>query len=179
MLFRSVVIGLYNGSSSAKRALSDGFQVFNVEDAVGQSEYVVMLLPDERQPAVFEKHVVKNLKAGQCLVFAHGFGIHYNFITPPKDVDVVLVAPKGPGHLVRRVFEQGMGVPGLVAVAQDFSKRAWDRADLYADGIGSKRAGVIKTSFKEETETDLFGEQSVLCGGLTQLMHAEIGRAHV
>lgn len=167
-----VVIGLYEGSQSAKQAALDGFRVHTVEEAVKQAAYVVVLLPDERQPKVFEQAIAPSLRQGQCLVFAHGFGVHYGYVKAPENVDVVLVAPKGPGHLVRRVFQSGMGVPGLIAVHQDATGQAWERADLYAEGIGSKRAGILKTTFKEETETDLFGEQSVLCGGLTQLMQA-------
>ncbi|MCK8059573.1 MULTISPECIES: ketol-acid reductoisomerase [unclassified Fusibacter] len=167
-----VVVGLYEGSKSWSKAQAAGLDVALVEDAVRQAEVVAFLLPDERQPKVFSEAVKPNLREGQCLVFAHGFGVHYGYIDAPSFVDVVLVAPKGPGHLVRRVYEEGKGVPGLVAVHQDFTGTAKATAMQYAHGIGSTRAGVLETTFKEETETDLFGEQSVLCGGLTALIQA-------
>ncbi|MBN2795967.1 MAG: ketol-acid reductoisomerase [Clostridia bacterium] len=167
-----VVVGLYEGSPSKVKAESEGLTVKSVEEAVQSSDVVMMLIPDERQRDVYEEKVKPYLKSGNALVFAHGFNIHYGQITPPEDVDVFMVAPKGPGHLVRRVFEEGKGVPALLAVHQDFTSKAEQRGLAYAKGIGAARAGVIKTSFKEETETDLFGEQAVLCGGVTELIKA-------
>jgi ketol-acid reductoisomerase len=167
-----VVVGLYEGSKSKIKAEENGLEVLPVADAVKSSQVVMMLIPDERQRDVYEAEVKDNLKAGDALVFAHGFNIHYGQITPPEDVDVFMVAPKGPGHLVRRVYEDGTGVPALWAVYQDSSGNASDKGLAYAKGIGATRAGVIETSFKEETETDLFGEQAVLCGGVTELVKA-------
>ncbi|MCX7951676.1 MAG: ketol-acid reductoisomerase [Clostridiales bacterium] len=167
-----VVVGLYSGSKSWERAQMDGFEVLTVDEAVRVSDVVMMLIPDEKQRDVYEKYVKPNLKEGSALAFAHGFNIHFNQIVPNKDVDVFMVAPKGPGHLVRRVYQEGKGVPALVAVYQDYTGRAKDLALCYAKGIGATRAGVIETTFKEETETDLFGEQAVLCGGVTELIKA-------
>lgn len=167
-----VVVGLYNGSKSWERAQMDGFEVLTVDEAVRVSDVVMMLLPDEKQRDVYEKYVKPNLKEGSALAFAHGFNIHFNQIVPEKYVDVFMVAPKGPGHLVRRVYTEGKGVPALVAVYQDYTGHAKDLALAYAKGIGATRAGVIETTFKEETETDLFGEQAVLCGGVTELIKA-------
>jgi len=167
-----VVVGLYNGSKSWERAQMDGFEVLTVDEAVRVSDVVMMLLPDEKQRDVYEKYVKPNLKEGSALAFAHGFNIHFNQIVPSEDVDVFMVAPKGPGHLVRRVYSEGKGVPALVAVYQDYTGYAKDLALAYAKGIGATRAGVIETTFKEETETDLFGEQAVLCGGVTELIKA-------
>ncbi|MFW6347567.1 MAG: ketol-acid reductoisomerase [Cyclonatronaceae bacterium] len=167
-----VVVGLRPGSSSRQTAADDGIAVEDVPEAVKQADIVMVLLPDETQSAVFEAHIKPNLKPGAALAFAHGFNIHFNQIRPPENVDVFMVAPKGPGHLVRRVFEQGQGVPCLYAVFQDASGTATETALAYAKGIGGTRAGVIETSFQEETETDLFGEQAVLCGGATELVKA-------
>jgi ketol-acid reductoisomerase len=167
-----VVVGLYEGSKSKAKAEAAGLKVLPVSDAVKNSNVVMMLIPDETQRDVYEAEVKDNLQAGDALVFAHGFNIHYGQINPPEDIDVFMVAPKGPGHLVRRVYEDGKGVPALLAVYQDFTGKAKDKGLAYAKGIGAARAGVIETTFKEETETDLFGEQAVLCGGATELIKA-------
>ncbi|WP_339227211.1 ketol-acid reductoisomerase [Oceanobacillus sp. FSL K6-2867] len=164
-----VVIGLRPGKSQAK-AEEDGFNVYSVAEAVEQADVVMILLPDEMQQKVYEESIKPNLKAGNALVFAHGFNIHFSQIVPPSDVDVFLVAPKGPGHLVRRTYEEGAGVPALYGVYQDVTGNAKNLALAYAQGIGAARAGVLETSFQEETETDLFGEQAVLCGGVTSLI---------
>ncbi|RIV19527.1 ketol-acid reductoisomerase [Alicyclobacillaceae bacterium I2511] len=166
-----VVIGIRPGRSQ-QRAQEDGFAVYSVAEAVSRADVVMMLLPDERQPEVYRQEVAEQLRPGQALAFAHGFNIHFSQIVPPNDVDVFLVAPKGPGHLVRRVFQAGGGVPALVAVGQDASGQALDLAFAYSRGIGAARAAVLTTSFREETETDLFGEQAVLCGGVSSLMKA-------
>lgn len=167
-----VVVGLYEGSRSKAAAEAEGLTVLPVAEAAKSSQMVMMLIPDEKQRDVYEAEVKMHLEEGDALVFAHGFNIHYGQITPPENVDVFLVAPKGPGHLVRRVYEEGKGVPGLLAVYQDYTKTAKDKGLAYAKGIGATRAGVIETTFKEETETDLFGEQAVLCGGATELIKA-------
>jgi ketol-acid reductoisomerase len=167
-----VVIGLYEGSKSVDKALNDGFTVTSVEEAAKRADLVMMLIPDERQGDVYNNSVKPGLEPGNTLAFAHGFNIHFDQIQPPADVDVIMVAPKGPGHLVRRVYEEGKGVPALFAVYQDYSGNARDLAMAYAKGIGSTRAGLLETTFKEETETDLFGEQAVLCGGATELIKA-------
>lgn len=166
-----VVIGLRPGVSW-QRAQADGFTVLPVGEAVEEADVIMILLPDERQPAVYEQEIRPYLAAGKSLVFAHGFNIHFSQIQPPADVDVFMVAPKGPGHLVRRVYEAGGGVPSLIAVYQDASGQARDLALAYARGIGAGRAGILTTTFREETETDLFGEQAVLCGGLSALVKA-------
>ncbi|MFC3039583.1 ketol-acid reductoisomerase [Virgibacillus xinjiangensis] len=166
-----VVVGLRPGKSQQK-AEEDGFQVVSVAEATKQADVVMVLLPDEHQTAVYEESIKPNLQAGNALVFAHGFNIHFSQIVPPADVDVFLVAPKGPGHLVRRTYEEGAGVPALYGVYQDVTGDATELALAYAQGIGAARAGVLETSFQEETETDLFGEQAVLCGGLTSLVKA-------
>lgn len=166
-----VVVGVRKGKSW-EQAEQDGLEVKTVKDAAEEADIVMVLLPDERQTQVYEEEIKPGLRAGKSLVFAHGFNVHFNQIVPPSDVDVFLVAPKGPGHLVRRTFESGAGVPALFAVYQDQSGHASDTALAYAKGIGSARAGVLETTFKEETETDLFGEQAVLCGGLTSLVKA-------
>ena len=168
----SVLVGLAPGRNSAQQALADGFQVLPPAEAVRRSDLVMILAPDEHHRALFEGEVRANLKPNAILMVSHGFSIHFKQIVPPPTIDVVMIAPKGPGHLVRRVYQEGGGVPSLLAVAQDASGKAKDYALAYAYGIGSTRAGVVKTSFREETETDLFGEQSVLCGGLTSLMKA-------
>lgn len=166
-----VVIGLRKGKSSEK-AEEDGFTVLEVAEAVSQADVVMVLLPDETQAKVYKDSIEPNLKEGASLAFAHGFNIHYSQIVPPSNVDVFLVAPKGPGHLVRRTYEDGAGVPGLYGIQQDVTGRAREIALAYSAGIGAARAGVIETTFQEETETDLFGEQAVLCGGLTSLVKA-------
>ncbi len=166
-----VVVGLRQGKSW-KQAEVDGFAVYPVNEAVSMADVVQILLPDEQQSRVYQEEVKGSLKKGATLVFSHGFNIHYGQIVPPADTDVVMVAPKSPGHLVRRTYEQGAGVPGLLAVHQDASGKAKELGLAYAKGIGCTRAGVIETTFKEETETDLFGEQAVLCGGVTELVKA-------
>lgn len=166
-----VVIGIRPGKS-ANKAKEDGFQVLTVTEAAQQADVVMILLPDESQTAVYNTEIKPVLRAGQSLMFAHGFNIHFSQIVPPADVDVLLVAPKGPGHLVRRTYTQGAGVPALFAIYQDVTGTARELALAYAAGIGSLRAGGLETTFKEETETDLFGEQAVLCGGLTSLVKA-------
>jgi ketol-acid reductoisomerase len=164
-----VVIGLRQGKSW-EQAENDGFEVFPVDEAAKQADVIQILLPDEHQKQVYETQIKDNLEAGNVLMFSHGFNIHFGQIVAPADVDVILVAPKSPGHLVRRVYQEGFGVPSLIAVHQDASGQAKDIALAYCKGIGSTRAGVIETTFKEETETDLFGEQAVLCGGVTELV---------
>jgi len=167
----NVIIGIRPGKT-AEQAKKDGFSVFNVADAVKQADIVQILIPDELQAGVYRTEIGPYLKDGSALGFSHGFNIHFRQIIPPKGVDVFMVAPKGPGHLVRREYKEGRGVPALVAVEKDESKKALKIALAYAKGIGATRAGVIQTTFKEETETDLFGEQCVLCGGLTELLRA-------
>ena len=167
-----VVVGLYEGSKSWERAVSEGLKVATASEAVKEADVVMMLLPDEKQAVVYRTDVQPNLKKGAVLAFAHGFNIHFSQIVPPPDVDVFMVAPKGPGHLVRRLYKEGTGVPALFAVFQDASGKTRDYAMAYAAGIGSARAGIIETTFKEETETDLFGEQAVLCGGVSELVKA-------
>ena len=166
-----VVIGLRKGKSF-QRAEADGFSVFSVSEASEQADVIVLLAPDERQTQIYETSIEPVLRPGQALVFAHGFNIHFNQIVPPEHVDVFMVAPKAPGHLLRRIYKEGAGVPSLVAVHQDASGEAKALALAYAKAIGSGRAGILETTFKEETETDLFGEQAVLCGGLTSLIKA-------
>ncbi|MFC4245619.1 ketol-acid reductoisomerase [Natribaculum luteum] len=164
-----VVVGLRENSSSRDAARADGLEVATPAEAAAQAEYVSVLVPDTVQPAVFEE-IEPHLETGDTLQFAHGFNIHYNQIQPPEDVDVTMVAPKSPGHLVRRNFENDEGTPGLLAVYQDTTGEAAERALAYAKGIGCTRAGVIETTFQEEVESDLFGEQAVLCGGVTSLV---------
>ena len=166
-----VVIGLYEGSKSADQAQKDGFAVLNTAEAVKSADIVMMLVNDEKMPAIYEEGVAPNLKEGMTLCFAHGFNIHFNQIVPPSNVNVIMIAPKGPGHTVRSQFTEGKGVPCLIAVYNDV-KNAKDIALAYAAGVGGARAGILETTFKEETETDLFGEQAVLCGGVTALMKA-------
>ncbi|GAA0727581.1 ketol-acid reductoisomerase [Clostridium malenominatum] len=167
-----VLVGLYEGSKSWKKAEEDGLKVMTVEEVAKECDLLMMLLPDEKQRKVYEESILPNLTLGKALAFAHGFNIHFNQIVPPKNIDVFMVAPKGPGHLVRRVYEEGKGVPALFAVHQDFTGSARELSLAYAKGIGATRAGVLETTFKEETETDLFGEQAVLCGGVTELIKA-------
>ena len=167
----NVVIGLRPGKS-AEKAKADGFEVLPPDEAAKRADVVMFLLPDPVQKKVYEDAVKPNLEPGMALAFAHGFNIHFNQIVPPEDVDVFMVAPKGPGHLVRWTYLEGAGVPALVAVHQDATGKAKEIALAYAKGIGATRAGVIETTFKEETETDLFGEQAVLCGGASALVKA-------
>lgn len=168
----NVIVGLYPGSKSIAKAEAAGLTVKNVADAAKAADLIMILLPDEVQKTIYTNEILPNLEAGNILAFAHGFNIHFGQIVPPGDVDVIMVAPKGPGHLVRRTYEQGQGVPALFAVYQDATGKARDRAMAYAKGIGGTRAGVLETTFREETETDLFGEQAVLCGGLSALIKA-------
>ena len=168
----NVIVGLRPGGPSYEKAKKDGFEPVSVREACEKADLIMILLPDQVQPAVYKKEIEPVLKAGKMLLFAHGFNIHYNQIISPKDVDVAMVAPKGPGHLVRREFTKGAGVPCLIAVEQDATGEAFQKALAYAKGIGGTRAGVIETTFKEETETDLFGEQVVLCGGVSALIKA-------
>ena len=167
----SVVIGIREGKS-AQAAREDGFEVLPVAEAVKKSDVIMILTPDETQPDIYKNEVEPNLEAGNALGFGHGFNVHFGYIQAPEGVDVFMCAPKGPGHIVRREFTKGSAVPDLVAVAQDATGHALDIALSWADGIGGTRVGVIETTFKEETETDLFGEQAVLCGGLTSLIEA-------
>ena len=167
-----VVVGLHEGSKSRAKAEADGLEVMTVADATKAADVVMILIPDTKQAEVYNEHIGPNLKAGAMLMFAHGFNIHFKQIVPPESVDVAMVAPKAPGHRVREVFTEGAGVPGLLAVEQDASGDAKAKALAYACAIGCTRAGVIETTFKEETETDLFGEQVVLCGGVTALIRA-------
>lgn len=166
----NVVVGLYEGSKSKSVAESQGLKVASVADAVKSADVTMILIPDEKQADVYKNEIAPNLKSGSALAFAHGFNIHFKQIIPPADVDVFMVAPKGPGHLVRRTYVEGGGVPDVFAVEQDATGKCFDLALAYARGIGGTRAGVIQTTFKEETETDLFGEQCVLCGGVTHLI---------
>ncbi|OAG28181.1 ketol-acid reductoisomerase [Thermodesulfatator autotrophicus] len=167
-----VIVGLRKGGASYEKAKADGFEPLEPAEACAQADVIMMLVPDQVQPEIYEKAVKPNLTAGKMLMFAHGFNIHFGQIVPPADVDVTMVAPKGPGHLVRREYERGAGVPCLIAVEQDATGKAFKRALAYAKGIGGARAGVLETTFREETETDLFGEQCVLCGGVTALIKA-------
>jgi ketol-acid reductoisomerase len=168
----SVVVGLHEGSRSAGVAREDGFEVLSVAQSVAKADLVMVLMPDTVQPSVYRESIAPNLKSGMALAFAHGFAVHYHQIEPPEDVDVFMVAPKSPGHIVRRLYTQGKGTPGLLAVYNDATGSAKDLGLAYASAIGCGRAGVIETTFEEETETDLFGEQAVLCGGVTELMKA-------
>ncbi len=167
-----VVVGLRRGSDSWRKAENAGMEVNTVPDAVAGADVIMILVPDERQAELYSEHIAPNMKADAALAFAHGFNIHFGFIDPPKEMDVFMVAPKGPGHLLRSTFQEGGGVPCLIAMHQDFSKKARDLALSYAAAIGGGRCGVIETTFREETETDLFGEQTVLCGGATSLIQA-------
>src|SRR5688572_12370697 len=167
-----VRVGLREGSSSAKKAEEAGLKVTSIAQAATEADLVMILLPDTEHKDVYEADIAPNLQSGDALFVSHGFSIRFGQITPPEGVDVAMVAPKGPGHLVRRTYSEGGGVPCLVAVQQDATGKAFDLALSYADGIGGTRAGVLKTTFEEETETDLFGEQVVLCGGLTSLVQA-------
>ncbi len=167
-----VIIGLRDGSKSWDKAKADGFTVMKVEEAAKAADIIQVLIPDEMQAATYKESIAKFMTKGKTLMFSHGFAIHFGQIVPPKDVDVIMVAPKGPGPLVRKVFTEGGGVPAIFAVQQDASGKAKETALAYSKGIGATRAGVLETTFKEETETDLFGEQCVLCGGTTSLVKA-------
>ena len=169
---QNVIIGLHEGSRSKAKAEADGLQVFSVAEATKRADIVMVLIPDTRQGAVYEEHIAPNLRSGAMLMFAHGFNIHFKEIVPPASADVAMIAPKAPGHRVREVFTEGAGTPGLIAIEQDASGNALAIALAYGKAIGCTRAGVIETTFKEETETDLFGEQVVLCGGVTALIRA-------
>jgi len=167
-----VIVGLRKNSESWKKAEQSGLKVAEVEDAAEAGDFVMMLVPDETAAAIYNKQVAKHMKKDDVLMFAHGFNIHYSQIQPADNLDVIMVAPKGPGHTVRTQYLEGKGVPSLIAVYQDKSGKAKEYSLAYACGIGAGRAGILETSFKEETETDLFGEQAVLCGGVTELMKA-------
>jgi ketol-acid reductoisomerase len=168
----NVIVGLYEGSKSIPVAREKGFKVYSTAEAVRRADVIFVAIPDTKQPKAYEKDIAPNLTKGKTLLFSHGFAIHFKTIVPPKNVDVILVAPKGPGHIVRRQFLEGKGVPALIGIYQNPSGKAKAVALAWAKGIGGTRAGVIQTSFKEETETDLFGEQTVLCGGASALIQA-------
>ncbi|MDR2088910.1 MAG: ketol-acid reductoisomerase [Clostridiales Family XIII bacterium] len=168
----NVVVGLYEGSKSRKDAESEGLKVKTSFEAAKEADVIMILVPDEKQPEIYAESIAPNLTEGKMLMFAHGFNIHFKQIIPPSDVDVTMIAPKGPGHTVRSEYVAGKGVPCLIAVHQDHTGKARDMALAYAAGIGGSRAGVLATTYREETETDLFGEQAVLCGGVTALMQA-------
>ena len=168
----NVIIGLYEGSKSWAKAEAQGFKVYTAAEAAKRADIIMILINDELQADMYRKDIEPNLEAGNMLMFAHGFNVHFGCITPPADVDVTMVAPKGPGHTVRSEYQVGKGVPCLVAVQQDATGKALDRALAYALAIGGARAGVLETTFRTETETDLFGEQAVLCGGVCALMQA-------
>ena len=167
-----VIVGLYEGSKSWAKAEAQGLKVYTAAEAAKQADVIMILINDEKQATMYKKDVEPNLEEGNMLMFAHGFAIHFGQIKPPANVDVTMIAPKGPGHTVRSEYQAGKGVPCLVAVQQDYTGKALDKALAYAAGIGGARAGVLETTFKVETETDLFGEQAVLCGGVTALMKA-------
>jgi ketol-acid reductoisomerase len=169
---QEVVVGLYKGSKSWSKAEKDGLKVMTVNEAAAAADIIMILLPDQSQRHVYEESIKGTLGKGKTLMFAHGFNIHFNQVVPPADVDVSMIAPKAPGHVMRDLFTQGPGVPALVAVHQDVSGKARDTALAYGRGVGCTRAGVIETTFKEETETDLFGEQTTLCGGVSHLIKA-------
>ena len=166
-----VIVGLYEGSKSRAAAEAAGLEVFETADAVRRADVVVVLLPDQIQPAVYASDIEPNLEAGMALMFGHGFNVHYGQIRAPEDVNVFMVAPKGPGHIVRRTYTENTGVPALIAVEQDPSGDTKELALAYAKALGATRGGVLETTFAEETETDLFGEQTVLCGGVSSLVH--------
>lgn len=168
----NVIIGLYKGSKSWDKAVAQGFEVYTAAEAAKKADIIMILINDEKQAAMYKKDIEPNLEPGNMLMFAHGFAIHFNQIIPPKDVDVTMIAPKGPGHTVRSEYQAGKGVPCLVAVQQNATGKALDLALAYALAIGGARAGVLETTFRTETETDLFGEQAVLCGGVCALMQA-------
>jgi len=167
-----VIIGLYKGSKSAEVAKQKGFKVYETGEAVKKADVIMVALPDTKQASVYKESIEPNLAKGKTLLFSHGFSIHFKTVVPPEDVDVIMVAPKGPGHIVRRQYVEGKGVPALIAVYQNKSRKAKKVALAWAKGVGGTRAGVLQTDFKEETETDLFGEQTVLCGGVSALITA-------
>jgi len=167
-----VIVGELEGSKPWEAAKSKGFDVFNADKAANTADIIMILLPDQLQKEIYYRAIEPNLKPGKTLCFAHGFNIHFNQIVPPDNVDVIMIAPKGPGHIVRRMFAEGSGVPAIIAVYQDYSGKAKETALAYARAIGAGRVGIITTTFKEETETDLFGEQAVLCGGTSELIRA-------
>ena len=167
-----VVVGLYEGSKSWDKVKEAGLEVATTSEAAKKADIIMILVPDEKQAKLYREEIAPYLEEGNALVFAHGFNIHFKQIVPPSNVDVFMIAPKGPGHMVRRTYTEGSGVPCLIAVEQDYSGKAKDLALAYANGIGGARAGVLETTFKDETETDLFGEQAVLCGGVTALIKA-------
>ena len=167
-----VIVGLYEGSKSWNKAKEAGLEVTTTSEAAKNADIIIILVPDEKQAKLYREEIEPYLEDGNALVFAHGFNIHFKQIVPPSNVDVFMIAPKGPGHMVRRTYTEGSGVPCLIAVEQDYSGKAKDLALAYANGIGGARAGVLETTFKDETETDLFGEQAVLCGGVTALIKA-------
>ncbi len=169
---KDVVVALREGSASAKKAEGEGLKVMGVSDAAKWADVMMMLTPDELQGDIYEAHLKSNMREGAVLLFAHGLNVHFNLITPRADLDIAMVAPKGPGHTVRAEYKRGAGVPCLIAIAKDSSGNAHELALSYASAIGGGRAGIIETTFKEECETDLFGEQAVLCGGLVELMRA-------
>lgn len=165
-----VIVGLYEGSKSWAKAEAAGFEVYTAAEAAKRADIIMILINDEKQAKMYKESIEPNLEPGNMLMFAHGFAIHFGQIVPPKDVDVTMIAPKGPGHTVRSTYQEGKGVPCLIAVQQDATGKAHDLALAYALAIGGARAGVLETTFRQETETDLFGEQAVLCGGVTELM---------
>ena len=167
-----VIVGLYEGSKSWNKAKEAGLEVTTTSEAAKNADIIIILVPDEKQAKLYREEIAPYLEEGNALAFAHGFNIHFKQIVPPSNVDVFMIAPKGPGHMVRRTYTEGSGVPCLIAVEQDYSGKAKDLALAYANGIGGARAGVLETTFKDETETDLFGEQAVLCGGITALIKA-------
>lgn len=167
-----VIVAEYPGGNAWKMAEEAGFEVLETAAAAAKADIIQILIPDDRQAEIYKRDIAPNLKSGNALCFSHGFNIHFGQIVPPPDIDVFMIAPKSPGHLVRRMYSEGNGVPSLVAIYQDYTGKAMSLALAYAKGIGSTRAGVIETTFKEETETDLFGEQAVLCGGVTELIRA-------
>ena len=167
-----VIVGLYEGSKSWAKAEAQGFKVYTAAEAAKRADIIMILINDEKQAKMYNESIAPNLEPGNMLMFAHGFAIHFGQIIPPKDVDVVMIAPKGPGHTVRSQYQEGKGVPCLIAVEQDATGKAHDLGLAYALGIGGARAGVLETTFRVETETDLFGEQAVLCGGVCALMQA-------
>ena len=168
----NVIVGLYEGSRSWKKAQEQGFEVYTAAEASKKADVIMILINDEKQAAMYKESIAPNLRPGMMLMFAHGFAIHFGQIVPPKDVDVTMIAPKAPGHTVRSEYQRGRGTPCLVAVYQDATGKAMDMALAYGQGIGGARAGILETTFRVETETDLFGEQAVLCGGVCALMKA-------
>ena len=171
----NVIVGLYEGSRSWKKAEEQGFEVYTAAEASKKADVIMILINDEKQAAMYKESIAPNLRPGMMLMFAHGFAIHFGQIVPPKDVDVTMIAPKAPGHTVRSEYQRGRGTPCLVAVYQDATGKAMDMALAYGQGIGGARAGILETTFRVETETDLFGEQAVLCGGVCALMKAGFG----